>query len=73
MTTATITNVLVSQTSVSDDMAYQMTRLLFENLDRLADAHPAAKAIRLERAINGLPIPLHPGAERYYREVGVLK
>ncbi|WP_296272339.1 TAXI family TRAP transporter solute-binding subunit [Pseudomonas sp. UBA6323] len=73
VTTATITNVLVSQTSVSDDMAYQMTRLLFENLDRLADAHPAAKAIRLERAINGLPIPLHPGAERYYREVGVLK
>jgi TRAP transporter TAXI family solute receptor len=73
VTTATITNVLVSQTSVSDDVAYQMTKLLFGNLDRLAQAHPAAKAIRLEQAINGLPIPLHPGAERFYREVGVLK
>lgn len=73
VTTATITNVLVSQTSVSDDIAYQMTKLLFENLDRLAEAHPAAKSIRLERATRGLPIPLHPGAERFYREVGVLK
>lgn len=73
VTTATITNVLVSQTSVSDATAYQMTKLLFENLDRLAEAHPAAKDIRLERATNGLPIPLHPGAERFYREVGVLR
>ncbi|WP_161866946.1 TAXI family TRAP transporter solute-binding subunit [Pseudomonas yangonensis] len=73
VTTATITNLLVSQTSVSDDLAYQMTRLLFENLGRLAEAHPAAKDIQLERATNGLPIPLHPGAERFYREVGVLK
>ncbi|ATH82952.1 C4-dicarboxylate ABC transporter [Ectopseudomonas mendocina] len=73
VTTATITNVLVSQTSVSDAVAYQMTKLLFENLDRLAEAHPAAKDIRLERATNGLPIPLHPGAERFYREVGVLR
>ncbi|MFV9654335.1 TAXI family TRAP transporter solute-binding subunit [Pseudomonas sp. NY15366] len=73
VTTATITNLLVSQTSVSDDLAYQMTRLLFENLGRLAEAHPAAKDIQLERATHGLPIPLHPGAERFYREVGVLK
>ncbi|WP_212629709.1 TAXI family TRAP transporter solute-binding subunit [Pseudomonas sp. KB-10] len=73
VTTATITNLLVSQTSVSDDLAYQMTRLLFENLGRLAEAHPAARDIQLERATNGLPIPLHPGAERFYREVGVLK
>ena len=73
VTTATITNLLVSQTSVSDDLAYQMTRLLFENLGRLAEAHPAASDIQLERATNGLPIPLHPGAERFYREVGVLK
>ncbi|MDH1261642.1 TAXI family TRAP transporter solute-binding subunit [Pseudomonas sp. GD03944] len=71
--TVTITNVLVSQTKVSDAVAYQMTKLLFENLDHLAASHPAAKDIRLERAVQGLPIPLHPGAERYYKEAGVLK
>ena len=71
--TVTISNILVSQTSVSDELAYRMTRLLFENLDRLADAHPAARGIELERAVEGLPIPLHPGAERFYREAGVLR
>lgn len=71
--TVTITNVLVSQAKVSDAVAYQMTKLLFENLDRLNASHPAARDIRLERAVQGLPIPLHPGAERYYTEVGVLK
>ncbi len=71
--TATISNVLVSQTSVSEAVAYQMTKLLFENLEHLAEAHPAARGIRLEQAIDGLPIPLHPGAERFYREAGLLR
>ena len=71
--TAAITNILVSHDKVSDDVAYQMTKLIFENLDRLSSAHSAAKDIKLETATEGLPIPLHPGAERYYKEAGVLK
>ena len=70
--TAAITNILVSHDKVSDDVAYQMTKLIFENLDRLSSAHSAAKDIKLETATEGLPIPLHPGAERYYKEVGAL-
>jgi TRAP transporter TAXI family solute receptor len=71
--TAAIRNIFVSQSGVPDDLAYQMTKLMFEHLDRLAAAHAAAKGISLAHATQGLPIPLHPGAERYYREVGVLK
>lgn len=71
--TAAIGNILVSSDKVSDDVAYQITKLLFENLDRLAAAHAAARSIDVNKAIEGLPIPLHPGAERYYREAGVLK
>jgi len=71
--TAAITNILVSHEKVSDDVAYQMTKLIFENLDRLASAHSAAKDIKLDTATEGLPIPLHPGAERYYKEVGLLQ
>ena len=71
--TASITNMLVTHEKVSDEVAYQMTKLVFENLQRLGNAHSAAKGITLENAVKGLPIPLHPGAERYYREVGVLK
>ncbi|WP_044872714.1 TAXI family TRAP transporter solute-binding subunit [Pseudomonas sp. LFM046] len=70
--TAVITNILVTRESVSDDLAYQMTKLLFENLPRLVTAHAAAKDIKLESAAMNLPIPLHPGAERFYREKGLL-
>lgn len=71
--TAAIPNFLVTQSDVSDDLAYAMTKALYENLDTLYAAHNAAKAIKLENATKGMPVPIHPGAERYYREVGLIK
>lgn len=70
--TVAVANILVSQEKVSDEMAYQMTKLMFENLASLATAHSAAKDIKLDTATKNLPIPLHPGAERYYKEKGAL-
>lgn len=71
--TVAIPNFLVTQSDVSDDLAYAMTKALYENLDTMYAAHNAAKAIKLENAIKGMPVPVHPGAERYYREVGLIK
>ncbi|MAK56604.1 MAG: C4-dicarboxylate ABC transporter [Pusillimonas sp.] len=71
--TAAIPNFLVTQSDVSDDLAYAMTKALYENLNNLAAAHNAAKAIKPENAVKGMPVPVHPGAERYYREVGIVK
>ncbi|PAU52225.1 TAXI family TRAP transporter solute-binding subunit [Pseudomonas indica] len=71
--TVAIQNILVTHEGVSDDVAYKMTKLMFDNLDRLATSHSAAKDIKLEAATQNLPIPLHPGAERFYKEAGVLK
>lgn len=70
--TVAIINILVTREDVTDEVAYQMTRLMFENLNRLGNSHSAAKDIKLENAARNLPIPLHPGAERYYKEKGVL-
>lgn len=70
--TVAIVNILVTHEDVSDDVAYQMTKLLFDNLDQLGKAHSAAQDIKLENAAKDLPIPLHPGAERFYKEAGVL-
>ena len=70
--TLAITNILVTRSDLSDDEAYQMTKQLFEHLDDMVAAHNAAKAIKLENANKGLPIPLHPGAERYYKEKGLM-
>lgn len=70
--TVAVVNFLVTHSEVSDEMAYQMTRQLFENLPAMVAAHKAAEQIDLKAALKGMPIPLHPGAERYYKEKGLL-
>jgi TRAP transporter TAXI family solute receptor len=71
--TAAIPNFLVTHSGVSDDVAYRMAKAMYDNIDTLYAAHNAAKAIKRENAIKGMPVPLHPGAERYYKEVGLIK
>ncbi len=71
--TARIKNFLVTHDGVAADTVYTMTKALFDNLDQLVAAHSAAKAINKADAAKGVPVPLHPGAERYYREAGLLK
>jgi TRAP-type uncharacterized transport system substrate-binding protein len=48
-----------------------MTKAVYENLDLLAKKHPAIPYRSIESAVSWLPIPLHPGALRYYREAGL--
>lgn len=71
--TAAIPNFLVTHSGVSDELAYQMTKVLYEHLDVLQSSHNAAKAIRIENAVKGMPVPIHPGAERYYKEKGIIE
>lgn len=71
--TVAINNLLVTHEKVSDEVVYLMTKGIFENLERLGNSHSAARQIKLDTAAHDLPIPLHPGAERYYREKGLIK
>src|ERR1700688_1597771 len=71
--TAAVINYLVTSSAVSDDLAYPMTKLIFESLPELANSHAAGREIRLETAAIGSPVPLHPGAIRYYKEKGLIK
>jgi TRAP transporter TAXI family solute receptor len=68
-----VQNFLVTREGVSADTVYHITKALWSSLDQLANAHVAAKAIELKHALEGMPVPLHPGAEKYYREVGLIK
>ena len=56
---------------VPDELVYEIVRALFNpgNRGLLDSGHPNGKLIRLETARDGLPVPLHPGAQRYYDEV----
>lgn len=71
--TLVVQNFLVTHSGVSADTVYAMTRSMFENLDVLVAAQRSAGAIRRTSAASGSPVPFHPGAERYYREQGLLK
>jgi len=58
---------------LTDQMAYEVTKALFENTETLGQVHPKGKEISLKTALLSVSIPLHPGAERYYREKGLIK
>ncbi|KAA2235089.1 TAXI family TRAP transporter solute-binding subunit [Salinarimonas soli] len=70
---AAVINYLVTHEGVKEDMVYQMVKAMYENLPELNAAHAAARSIKLETALEGMPIPVHPGAERYFKEKGVKK
>lgn len=69
--TAGVVNFLVTHDGVPEETVYLMTKSMFENLDQMVAAHGAAKSIKLEDAVTAMPVPLHPGAERYYKEKGI--
>ncbi|PMH39870.1 C4-dicarboxylate ABC transporter substrate-binding protein [Vibrio sp. 10N.286.49.B3] len=65
---------MVTTTDVSDDVAYNVAKAIFENFDTFRRLHPAFATLKKEDMVKaGLSIPLHPGAAKYYKEVGLLK
>jgi TRAP transporter TAXI family solute receptor len=64
-------NVLAVRADVNEESVYWITRTMYENLPFLQAIHKALLGARLDSALAGLPMPLHPGALRYYREVGL--
>jgi TRAP transporter TAXI family solute receptor len=64
-------NFLAVRDDVSDDDVYLITKTIYENLPFLQNIHAATKDMALDKAIAGLPVPLHPGAVRFYEEQGI--
>jgi TRAP transporter TAXI family solute receptor len=63
-----VPNYLVVNRSMSEDLAYQLTKLLFDKKPELVKVHPEAKNLDLKTAQQVTPLELHPGAQRYYQE-----
>jgi len=64
---------LICRDDVDEDVVYEITKMMFDEKDYLINQHNCFNELNLETATDGLTIPLHPGAERYYKEAGILK
>jgi len=62
---------LIVAANQEEDLAYRLTRALYENRERLAEKHPAGRAVNPTNAVRDAGTPFHPGAIRYYREIGI--
>ncbi len=71
ITTIAQPNFLAVRADAPEEDVYMITKTIYENLGFLQAIHKATKAMSLEKAIAGLPMPLHPGAARYYKEAGL--
>ncbi len=65
-----IPNVLAVSSEMSDDLAYAIASAMFENIAELQAVHPAANQTTVDFTLSATPVPLHPGAIRYYEEIG---
>jgi hypothetical protein len=70
--TVAVKAMLVAKAELSEDLVYDLTKALFDNLDKLGAAHQRGKDLTLETATEAMSLPLHPGAAKFYQEKGIL-
>jgi uncharacterized protein len=71
--TVAVMAILVARAEMEEAMAYQITKAIFDNLKDIERAHAKGKELTLESALTGMSIPLHPGAEKFFKEKGLVK
>jgi len=71
--TVAIKATLIASPNLAEDTVYNLTKAIFENQAEIAAAHAKGEELSVEYAVSGVSVPFHPGAEKYYKEVGALK
>src|SRR2546426_3747972 len=70
---ASVMAMLVARSALSEEVVYRFTKAVFDNLPELYAAHAAARNLTLQTALVGMALPLHRGAERFFREKGITR
>lgn len=71
VSTTAVMAMLAVRGDLDEELVYNITKSIFEGLDTIGDSHAMAKNITLEDALDGMPLDVHPGAQKYFDEVGV--
>ena len=71
--TVAIKATLIASPKLSEETVYNITKAIFENKDEIAATHAKGEELDLDYAVSGISVPFHPGAEKYFKEVGAIK
>jgi hypothetical protein len=71
--TVAVLAILVAKAELEEDVVYKITKAMYENIKSIETAHAKGKEVKLEKALLGMPIPIHPGAEKFFKEKGIKK
>lgn len=70
--TVAVKSMIIVRDDLDEDVVYRITKSLFENKDVIAESAPKAGELNGDFAVDGVTVPFHAGAERYYKEIGAL-
>ncbi|NWG02367.1 MAG: TAXI family TRAP transporter solute-binding subunit [Syntrophaceae bacterium] len=71
--TVAVLAILVAKAELEEEVVYKITKAMYENIKSIETAHAKGKEVKLEKALEGMPIPIHPGAEKFFKEKGIKK
>jgi TRAP transporter TAXI family solute receptor len=69
--TVAVMAMMVARADLETDVVYSVMKAVYGDLDQIKKAHAKFKGIDVKKALMGMSVPLHPGAEKYFKEVGV--
>lgn len=71
--TVSVKMLLLTRIDIEEEKIYKVTKAFFENIENIRQSHASMSNFKVDTALDGIPVPLHPGAERYYKEIGLIK
>ena len=71
--TVAVMAMMAARADLEEDVVYTIVKAIWSDLEQIKKAHAKFKQLDVQKALVGMSVPLHPGAEKYYKEIGLIK